>query len=104
MKQISLVDNPDLVGTARFSAKLNPQDIAAKNNLMTERSFDDLDYFEFFGFENDEVRIGIRKHRGNQSEWSYVSVSGFHDHDAKAYLAKVLSISVSDIVMHDDSW
>lgn len=104
MRQISLFDNPDLIGTARFGAKVSPQVVAANYDMMHERSFDDLDYFDFFGFEFAGVRVGIRKHRGNQNDWSYVSLSGFDGNDPKRFLAETLSVSNSDIVVFDESW
>lgn len=104
MDQISLFDHPDLIGTASFSAKLCPVAFANSNHALTESSYDSLDHYEFFGFKFEGARIGLRKHRGNQTEWCYVSLQDYAGINPISFLATSLSLPKSEIVLLDEPY
>ena len=104
MKQISILDYPELIGTAQFSAKLCPVAFAEAKECLTERTWDDLDYFDFFAFQIGDMVIALRKHRGNRTDWCYVTLQNYHGSNPIAFLADTLGVSEPDIAQLDETW
>lgn len=104
MKQISFLDHPELIKPTRYSAKTCPLHTAQSMGLLPERSFDNLDYFDFLGLKVKDVLLGIRRHRGNTSGWSYISLCGYDGRSHEQFIAAILSIPVSDVTTLDEDW
>lgn len=51
-----------------------PERLAEILHAEAERSFDDLDYFSFFGLEVDGLRLGFMRHRGIKERQSVITV------------------------------
>lgn len=103
-RQVSFLDYPELVGTARFGVDISPAVIAERFRAVPERSFDDLGYFDFFGVRTDEAIFGFRMHIRSESKGSFVSVVSDRSIDPIASIARLCEIDRSAVRVFQESW
>lgn len=103
--QISLLDHPELIGTAHYGVRISPADLAARDGLTPERSFDDLGYYDFLGVQTEEGLVGFRMHTGSQTKYSYVSLQGLRPNtDPKRLIGRICEIPPSEVSEFDEGW
>lgn len=104
MKQVSFLDYPDLIGTARFGVRLTPSELAERFSLLVERSFDDLGSFDFVGVSTPDAVFGFRHHPATERPYSYVSCKPFGGHDARTLISELCEVSPAQIDEFDENW
>ncbi|MEM9422669.1 MAG: hypothetical protein AAF986_09210 [Pseudomonadota bacterium] len=73
IRQISFIDYPNLIGTARLGINVSPEMIAKKLGMNIETSFDELGAFSFLGIAAGDVILGLRRYSQKDDEYSYIS-------------------------------
>lgn len=87
--QLSFLDHPELIGTARYGASVSPLEMASRFHTLPERSFDDLGFYDFFGVDSDLGLFGFRMHTRPDACVSYVT-----------FIAKGQEIDAIDAISH----
>lgn len=103
-RQVSIIDHADLIGKARFSINFSPEDIAEAIHGQTERSFDDLYYFDFFAFEADGEIIALRRHRNNDKKYSFVSSNSKDKEKALSILNRLMGEKEIEVRDFEEEW
>jgi hypothetical protein len=104
-KQVSFLDHPELVGTARYGVPVSPEELASRFHTVPERSFDDLGFYEFFGIDADAGLFGFRMHTRPEDRVSYVSfVPNDKEVDAVEAISHLCRVPREKILSFEESW
>lgn len=99
--QLSIIDHADLIGGAVYGVELSASDIASDFGLLTERSFDDRDYFDVFCLEYKGVRMAFQ-HRFRQiGGGSMVSFGNLGKQNPVRLIAEVCNIDPEEVLIFD---
>ena len=101
--QHSMIDHPSMIGGARFGVELTTSQIAEIYGLLPERSFDDLDYFEFLCLEHKGVKLAFQHRFQRQSAGSMVSFSELGAHNPIQLIAEVCKVGLEEIHVFDEA-
>lgn len=108
LKQISFIDYPKLIGTARYGVMISPTELARRhrNDIggVPESSFDDLGVYEFFGVLTPHGMLGFRRHTARPEAYSFVSCLLADAADPKQVIAEFCGIPVAEIIAFDSEW
>jgi hypothetical protein len=104
LRQVSFLDYPQLVGTAKFGVALTPGEIAERTNTVLEMSFDDLGVYEFLALQGAHGVVGFRRHKNSSRKYSYASCILADDCDAKSVIAELCGIGSSEVVEFNENW
>lgn len=104
LKQVSFLDYPQLVGTARFGVTLTPTEIAARANAVLETSFDDLGVYEFLGLETAGAIVGFRRHINATRNYSYAACIQSGNRDPKTVIGELCGIGPSEVIEFAENW
>ena len=55
--QISFLEYPELVNSARYGVKISPESFSANKVIVVERSFDDLGEYSFVGLSIGGIKL-----------------------------------------------
>ena len=103
--QVSMIEYPQLVGTATISIDVPPDQIAKLiSGCKTERSFDNFDYFDFLALAIGDGRIAFRKYIGNPIPYSYVSIMNISQEKAQGILKMLLKDEDLKIYALNGEW
>gem|GEM_PF-4914921 len=87
--QVSIIQYANLAGEATFSIDVSPQEVLNAFTLerrMTERSFDEFDYFDFLALHIDGGYIGFKQHVGTSLPYSNVCIDSISIDEAKLFI------------------
>lgn len=103
-QQVSFLEYPKLIGAAKYGVLFSPEDFAQKENLIVEKSFDDLGEFSFLGLKAEGCLLALRRHTQSTKAYSYVSVLGVEENSSVKFISKVFDIDEGDVVTFDEYW
>jgi hypothetical protein len=103
-RQVSFLDHPELIGTARYGITVSMADMALRLGCVTERSFDDLGLYEFFAVETDSGLFGFRMHVHRLDRGSLVSFRAKGDVDAIRAISDLCGIDASAVLSFEEPW
>ena len=103
-KQISLIERPNLIGTAKYGISISPESFAKGKLLIVEKSFDDLGEFSFIGLNIGGVFIAMRRHVNTSKNYSYISLEGSSKASAKHFIANFFELDETEIIEFDEYW
>ena len=106
-RQVSFLDHPALVGTARLVINVSPEEICENRSdlcCVLERSFDDLGAFDFLAFRIGDGVIGFRRHTNNSRQYSYVSSQGVPLENLRDVLQTLIGRSDFEVEELEGCW
>lgn len=95
--QHSMIDHPHLIGGAKFGIELTTAEIAERFGLLPERSFDDLDYFEFLCLEYDGVKLAFQHRFKASGSGSMISFDSLGHKNPIQLIAAVCGVGPEEI-------
>ena len=105
VKQVSFLDHPELIGTARYGVPVSPAEMADRFHTIPERSFDDLGFYDFFGVDTDVGLFALRMHTRTEPRMSYVSyVPKDKEVDAIEVISRFCDVPREKILMFEEMW
>jgi hypothetical protein len=104
-RQISFLDNQQLVGTARYGIPVTPCEVAKRFDARPERSFDALGYYDFFAVESESAMFGFRMHLDQEKQFSLVSFVAIRDGvNPVAAISEISGVRPEDVSTFDENW
>lgn len=107
INHVSMLDHPWLTANARYGVAVSAQAIASayQVNGITERSFDDLDWFEIVVLDVDGLLLGFREYL-NQPNKPYCVVACLPDDAPNAIdvIAQIAGVERSAVDVSDGRW
>jgi len=88
--QWSMLDSPDLIGSAVFEIDVSPKEIAESFGMQVEVSFDQLYYFDFLALKTDHGIFGFRRYNNDNAKYSYLSIQHIAEEEIEKGLKELL--------------
>ena len=104
IEQVSFLDHSQLIGTARYGAPVSAAHIAKLYRTIPERSYDELDYYDFLGLRVDGVLLGFRTRFRSSPGFSVISVLPDAFPGGVGLISEVCRVDRLEVETFDETW